>query len=76
MNLLNFISQYPDKESSIIKFKETREHIGITCIKCGSGGHKWLEKRIEFECKSCGKRISLRNGTILEGSHYPLSIGL
>lgn len=71
MNLLNFISQYPDEESCIIKFKETREHIGITCSKCGSEKHKWLEKRIEFECKGCGKRISLRNGTILEGSHLP-----
>ena len=71
MNLLNFISQYPDEESCIIKFRETGEQIGITCSKCGSGEHKWLKKRIEFECKGCGKRISLRNGTILEGSHLP-----
>lgn len=71
MNLLNFISQYPDEESCILKLKETREHIGIKCDNCGSDEHKWLERRIEFECKGCGKRISLRNGTIMEGSHLP-----
>lgn len=71
MNLLNFISQYPDEESCILKFKETREQIGIKCDNCGSEEHKWLERRIEFECKGCGKRISLKNGTIMEGSHLP-----
>jgi len=71
MNLLNFIAQFPDEDSCKLKFKEFRDQVGITCSKCNSREHNWIQNSWQYECKKCGKRISLQNGTALHGSHLP-----
>lgn len=41
MNLLNFVSQFPDEESCKIKWKEFRDQQGVVCPKCGHTHHYW-----------------------------------
>jgi hypothetical protein len=68
MNLLNFIEQFPDEESCQLKYKETRDKVGVTCAKCGSKEHYWKKDKLQYQCKHCGKRTTLRSGTVMHGS--------
>ena len=71
MNILNFISQYPDELSCRKKFKEFRDKEGVICPKCGHKEHYWKKDKECYECKKCGKRQSLRANTVMHGSQLP-----
>ncbi len=71
MNLLNFISQYPDEDSCKQKFKAIRDSVGVTCSVCNSNEHNWIQNKWQYECKKCGKRTTLQSGTALHGSRLP-----
>lgn len=71
MNLLNFVSQYPDEASCRAKFKEYRDKQGVVCPKCGGTEHYWKRDKECYECKNCGKRQSLRANTVMHGSQLP-----
>jgi hypothetical protein len=71
MNLLDFISKFPDEESCKLRFKEIRDKQGITCSKCGSKEHYWKRDKWQYECKSCRFRTTLRSGTVMHGSKLP-----
>jgi transposase-like protein len=43
-----------------------------TCPKCSSQASYYLKSRQVWTCKACGKQFSVRNGTIMEGSHIGL----
>ena len=66
MNLLNFIQQFPDEQSCIERFKAQRDRDGVICSKCGSREHFWLKNKLNYECKRCQSRQSLRSGTVME----------
>ena len=72
MLLKDFFSRFPDEESCVSYFKEVRQTVGITCPKCGSTVHTWLNGRGEFQCRKCGCRISLTKGTVMENSRLPM----
>ncbi|KAA6315973.1 hypothetical protein EZS27_033649 [termite gut metagenome] len=71
MNLLNFVSEFPDESSCRNKFKEYRERVGVVCPVCGHKEHYWKGGKACYECKHCGKRQSLRANTVMHGSHLP-----
>ncbi|NDV46198.1 IS1595 family transposase [Paludibacter sp. 221] len=71
MNLLNFVSQYPDEASCRTKFKEFRDKQGVVCPRCGGKEHYWKKDKENYECKHCGKRQSLRANTVMHGSQLP-----
>jgi DNA-directed RNA polymerase subunit RPC12/RpoP len=71
MNLLNFVSQYPDEESCKAKFKELRDKHGVVCSRCGGTEHYWKRDKESYECKNCGRRQSLRANTVMHGSQLP-----
>jgi len=72
MNLLNFISKFPDEESCKLRLKEIRDKEGVTCKHCGSKEHYWKADKWQYECKKCRFRTTLRSGTVLHGSQLPL----
>jgi len=72
MNLLNFISTFPDEDSCKTRLKEMREQEGVVCSKCGNISHYWKRDKWQFECKSCKTRTTLKSGTIMHGSQLPL----
>src|SRR5215510_2208339 len=71
MNLLNFSSQYPDELSCKSRWKAFRDQQGVICPHCGSSEHYWKQDKECYECKSCGKRQSLRANTVMHGSQLP-----
>jgi len=71
MNLLNFISQFPDEASCKAKWKEYRDRHGVVCPKCGSNSHYWKQDKESYECKRCKYRQSLRSHTVMHGSQLP-----
>jgi hypothetical protein len=71
MNLLNFVSQFPDESSCKAKWKAYRDHQGVVCPKCGSKAHYWKSDKESYECKHCQYRQSLRSNTVMHGSQLP-----
>jgi hypothetical protein len=71
MNLLNFISSYPDESSCRSKFKEYRDREGVICPHCGSRDHYWKSDKSCYECKKCKYRQSLRANTVMHASNLP-----
>ena len=69
VNLFEFINRFPDEASCLAHFKEVRDQLGIVCKKCGCSEHYWKKDRESYQCKKCGKRITLRSGTVLENSN-------
>ena len=71
LNLFEFTSRFPDEASCQAHFRKERERLGIVCKKCGCSEHYWKKDRESYQCKKCGKRITLRSGTALENSNLP-----
>jgi transposase-like protein len=72
MNLLNFISQFPDEDSCKLRLKAIRDKEGVTCHHCGGKEHYWKRDKWQYECKACKTRTTLKSGTIMHGSQLPL----
>lgn len=71
MNLIEFISEFPDEESCMARWKEYREKIGLVCPNCKCEEHYWKSDKECFECKKCHYRQSLRANTVMHGSQLP-----
>ncbi|MBU2018030.1 MAG: transposase [Bacteroidetes bacterium] len=56
-----------EKECRLI-FKEYREKMGVKCKKCSQKRHYFIASRMQWHCKNCGFRTTLRSGTALENS--------
>lgn len=72
MLLKDFFTRFSNEESCVTHFKNVRQAVGITCPKCGSTEHSWLNGRKAFQCKKCGFRTPLTKGIVMEQSHLPL----
>lgn len=68
MNLNDFTSRFPDEESCKKYFKGIRDRQQKTCAKCGCTEFYWKNDKEMYQCKECGKRFSLRKGTVMECS--------
>lgn len=75
MNIIEFITHFPDEESCEIFLKTYRENSGIYCktCKCFSKQY-WFSGRKFFECSKCRRRTSLKAGTVMESSNLSLHI--
>lgn len=71
MNFIEFARKYPDEASCKALVKSYREKEGIVCTKCGSREHYWNTGVEAFDCKKCGKRTTLKSGTVMESSKLP-----
>ena len=71
MNLIDFISEFPDEESCKQKFKAYRDQVGVVCHRCGCTDHYWKKDKEQYECKHCRTRITLKSGTVMHKSKLP-----
>jgi transposase-like protein len=71
MNIFNFTQSFPDENAIIAHFKAQRDQNGVVCPKCDGKEHIWLKNKLNYECKHCHSRRSLRSGTVLEHSKLP-----
>lgn len=72
MNILKFVSIYPDEQSCRDNFKDLREKEGVICKKCKTKTHYWLKNKEQWQCTGCGFRTTLRSGTIMQASKLPI----
>jgi len=72
MNVLEFFEVFPDEESCRIDFRDKREQEGIRCKRCSGKVHYWLQRKWQWECKSCQFRTTLKRGSMMEGSKLPV----
>lgn len=72
MNIIKFISDFPDESSCREHFRKVREHQGINCKKCGSTKHYWLKGKWQWQCSACQFRTGLRSGTMMEHAKLPI----
>jgi hypothetical protein len=71
MNLLNFVSQYPDEASRKAQWNAYRDKEGVVCVRCGCKSHYWKSDKESYECKKCGYRQGLKANTVMHDSNLP-----
>lgn len=76
MQLTQFLKRYDTEQKCIDFFRQQREDQGLTCLFCESSNLHWQESKRLWHCNSCGKRIGLRKGTVMENSKLPYRIWL
>lgn len=72
MNITLFIQTFPSEESCRIHLKQHREEHGITCKKCQSTEHFWIQSKWQWQCRKCLFRTTLKSGTAMENSKLPI----
>ena len=71
MKLLDFYKEFPSEDACRMHFKATRDKEGVVCKRCFGEDHWWLKSLGMYQCKACGRRMSLRSGTVMENSKLP-----
>jgi hypothetical protein len=74
MNIIKFVSDFPDELSCKQHFKLLREREGIVCKQCGGMRHYWLKGKFQWQCANCDFRTTLRSGTMMEHSNLPINL--
>lgn len=70
MDETTFAENFSTEEKCREYIYETKWKSGFKCPHCG-GSEKWIDGE-KYRCKHCGRKTSLRTGTIFEKSHIPL----
>ena len=70
MNLIEFTQRFGTEKQCINFIKKEREKRGLTCKKCKKKVTKWNAESLYWRC-SCGKKISLKSGTIMQSTKVP-----
>ncbi|SFT51068.1 hypothetical protein SAMN05216474_0979 [Lishizhenia tianjinensis] len=73
MNFEEFIRRFGTEKKCVQYLKKERERRGICCSNCKSNVTNWRSKHMYWRCK-CGKKISLKSGTMLESTKLKYSI--
>lgn len=74
MNLIELNKRFPDENSCIAYLRQKREEEGVVCERCHGSDHYFLNSVLVWKCKTCGNRIALKSGTLMEKTHIPLKI--
>lgn len=72
MLLDQFGIRFPNDDACRAYFREVRSAQGVTCTRCGKITRKWVNGKNAFQCESCGCRIPLTKGTVMECSKLPM----
>jgi transposase-like protein len=51
--------------------EELRWPDGVTCVRCGSPGVRFIKTRMKHECRDCRYQFRVTAGTVLHDSHVP-----
>ena len=68
MLLDHFSVRFPDEDACVAYFREIRTVQGVVCSQCGKTTHKWIKGKNAFQCETCGCRMPLTKGTVMEHS--------
>jgi transposase-like protein len=72
MNILDFQKKFGSDDACRDHLFKIRWPDGLTCPECGGSRFYKITKRNIYEC-GCGRQVSLTAGTVMHGSHLPLT---
>jgi transposase-like protein len=72
MNILDFQKKFASDDACRDHLFKIRWPDGLACPECGGSHFYKIIKRNIYECR-CGHQVSLTAGTIMHGSHLPLT---
>ena len=72
MNLTDFYEVYPNEEACEHALKEFRECHTLYCPECGGLHLSWNPSHKSWTCMDCGHEVTLRSGTVMQGSNLPI----
>ena len=72
MNLTDFYEVYPDEEACEHALREFRECHTLYCPECGGLHLSWNPSHKSWTCMDCGHEVTLRSGTVMQGSNLPI----
>ena len=72
MNLTDFYEVYPDEEACEHALREFRECYTLYCPVCGGLHLSWNPSHKSWTCMDCGHEVTLRSGTVMQGSNLPI----
>jgi transposase-like protein len=72
INLVNLIERYHSEDSCRARLEELRWPEGVRCLRCGSDNVLRMDKRHQYQCRSCRYQFSVTAGTIFHDTHLPL----
>lgn len=72
-SILEFQQWFPDEESCIKYLYDSRWPDGFICPICGDTEAYYITTRRVFKCKTNGHQTYLTAGTVMHGSHTPLT---
>jgi len=73
-SIVEFQQWFPDKETCIKYLYESRWPDGFICPVCRDTEAYYITTRRAFKCKANGHQTYLTAGTVMHGSHTPLTI--
>lgn len=72
-NLSQFRKRFSTEKACLEYLMEFKWPQGFKCGKCGSEEYRQTKRGL-FQCRKCGKQISITSGTIFHGTRKPLSM--
>lgn len=79
ISLFQFFKLFPDEQSAVIFFENTRWGNGVRCPHCDKKETVNIvsnKKPQPYHCRECRKYFSVKVGTVMESSHIPLKTWL
>lgn len=74
MTLLEFQRKFPNEQACREHLFQLRWGNGFVCPRCQGNKFYFIEKRMLYECSSCGHQTSLTAGTIMHKTKLPLLV--
>ncbi|MCL6443600.1 MAG: IS1595 family transposase [Alicyclobacillus sp.] len=74
MTLLEFQRKFPNEQACREHLFQLRWSNGFVCPRCQGNKFYFIEKRMLYECSSCGHQTSLTAGTIMHKTKLPLLV--
>jgi len=76
MSLSELFTEYGTEAQCEAALEQSRWPHGFECPQCGEHRHSRFHKgnRTYWQCSGCRKQMSLRSGTIFQGSNLPLTV--
>ena len=72
VNLVSLIDRYNTEDKCRDALEAIRWPGGVACIRCGDARADAIERRGQWQCRSCDYQFSVTAGTIMHRSHLPL----
>jgi len=73
-SVIEFQRRFPDEEACRAYLFASRWPDGFACPGCGADAVGREQRRHLWQCKSCGRQVSVTAGTVMHKTHLPLML--